>query len=125
MTYNEKKSLYESIMKEIAKTVKARLNENYAGNKIRNAFNAAINYSKKNPDEIYILSLQKKLQEKAYSKYYTDKLYNDEYNFRISNGKVLDDKNESDSFYKLFGEFTDDCFIGNIITDQYELKSNE
>ena len=28
MTYNEKKSLYESIMKEVAKTVKRRLNEN-------------------------------------------------------------------------------------------------
>lgn len=27
MTYNEKKSLYESIMKDVAKTVKRRLNE--------------------------------------------------------------------------------------------------
>ena len=28
MTYNEKKSLYESIMKDVAKTVKKHLNEN-------------------------------------------------------------------------------------------------
>jgi plasmid maintenance system antidote protein VapI len=27
MTYNEKKSLYESIMKEVAKTVKRQINE--------------------------------------------------------------------------------------------------
>jgi hypothetical protein len=29
MTYNEKKSLYESIMKEVAKTVKKRINESF------------------------------------------------------------------------------------------------
>ena len=33
MTYNEKKSLYESIMKDVAKTVKRKLNESfYRGN---------------------------------------------------------------------------------------------
>ncbi len=31
MTYNEKKSLYESIMKDIAKTVKYKINEVSAG----------------------------------------------------------------------------------------------
>ena len=31
MTYNEKKSLYESIMKEVAKTVKRRINEGFNG----------------------------------------------------------------------------------------------
>ena len=31
MTYNEKKSLYESIMKDVAKTVKQHLNEKFAG----------------------------------------------------------------------------------------------
>ena len=29
MTYNEKKSLYENIMKEVAKTVKKRINESF------------------------------------------------------------------------------------------------
>ena len=29
MRYNEKKSLYESIMKEVAKTVKKRINESF------------------------------------------------------------------------------------------------
>jgi len=29
MTYNEKKSLYESIMKEVAKTVKRKINEDF------------------------------------------------------------------------------------------------
>jgi hypothetical protein len=33
MTYNEKKSLYESIMKEVAKTVKRRINEGFNGDK--------------------------------------------------------------------------------------------
>ncbi len=36
MTYNEKKSLYESIMKDIAKMVKRRLNENNEKNKLYN-----------------------------------------------------------------------------------------
>ena len=30
MRYNEKKSLYESIMKEVAKTVKRKINEDYS-----------------------------------------------------------------------------------------------
>ena len=33
MTYNEKKSLYESIMKNVAKTVKRKLNESLATQK--------------------------------------------------------------------------------------------
>jgi KaiC/GvpD/RAD55 family RecA-like ATPase len=33
MTYDEKKSLYESIMKEVAKTVKRRINEDFNGDK--------------------------------------------------------------------------------------------
>ena len=36
MTYNEKKSLYESIMKEIAKTVKHQINEADENNKSSN-----------------------------------------------------------------------------------------
>ena len=32
MTYNEKKSLYESIMKDVAKTVKRKLNESTVTN---------------------------------------------------------------------------------------------
>ena len=31
MTYNEKKSLYESIMKQVAQIVKNRINENFGG----------------------------------------------------------------------------------------------
>lgn len=123
MTYNEKKSLYESIMKEIAKTVKSRLNESYAGNKIKNAVNSAINHSKKHPDETYILSLQQKSQN-GHPFSINDVHYINVYDFRIKNGEILDEKNEKRSFYKLFGEFTDDCFVGDIIIDQYELNSN-
>ena len=63
MTYNEKKSLYESIMTKIAKTVKRQLNEMTSLNEafkcdyLQKLIDTAKKFSKQNPDKDYYLEL--------------------------------------------------------------------
>lgn len=47
MTYNEKKSLYESIMKEVTKTVKRQINEAQITNDLPKGFTKGFDYYKK------------------------------------------------------------------------------
>ena len=58
MTYNEQKVLYESIMKQIAKKVKAMLNEAYGSNMGELIRNKIISISKANPDYRVIIDLE-------------------------------------------------------------------
>ena len=44
MTYNEKKSLYESIMNDVAKQIKQRLNESFSSQKVITFFKLSKEY---------------------------------------------------------------------------------
>jgi hypothetical protein len=100
MTYNEKKSLYESIMKEVAWQVKRSLNESYNSSIVRKLIEMTKEISKKNPKKSYGLSAVYEI-----------------YDYCYLGNIVYSDGIETSNHLKL-GEFTDDCFEGNILTGE-------
>lgn len=96
MTYDEKKSLYESIMKEVARQVKRSLNESFNSNITKKLYMIAKNYSAKYPNirtTIDVVSYDSDVFRKG----------------RISDGLQFKNGKPSDWNVSL-SDFTDDSF---------------
>ena len=103
MTYNEKRHLYESIMKDVAIIVKRQineiaLNEVYGSNLGKTIKNKIISISKANPNHRIIIDLN----HMPYS-----------YISYCSNGMFSEPGGTG--AIRLISQLTDDCFDGNII----------
>ena len=114
MTYNEKKSLYESIMKEIAKYVKNALNESVLNEAyktksgiVKEIMKKAINISKNNPEQLYILGVVES--------YLTPSSWKGIY---FKNGKAIKGRLRLE-------ELTDECFISDFLYDEEANNTRE
>lgn len=101
MTYNEKKSLYESIMNDVAKMVKRHITKTYNSSIFEKLINLAKTISKYNPNNTYYLSVCYNCYDSAYSTIF-------------ENGKIYKDK----SCLQYLNELTDECFEGKILTGE-------
>ena len=104
MTYDEKKSLYESIMKEVARQVKRSLNESFNSNITKKLYNIAKEYSVEHPNirtRIDVVTYDSNVFKKG----------------RISNGQQFKNGVPSDWNVTL-SDFSDDCFSTNLLVGE-------
>lgn len=122
MTNTQKRSLYESIMNDVAKIIKTNLNESYQSTKIKRFLQLSNEYYQellKDPDHNYqilgkkgFFQLTKIIQIKAYDDITTDGVVHE-----LINGNIWGNT-------KFASTITDEQCISNIMTNEQIIKNN-
>ena len=109
MTYKEKKSLYESIMKEVAKTVKRNINEEDSSSSAKNRYEQIVELFKK-LDQKYGLAAVRKILEFVGNIFNNKDVMRASFNLFDAFNKSI---NKNDSFIQELNELINYYISGN------------